>query len=251
MRTVSLLGSWVARDFRVRTTQTALGAFWAVANPIVVTLGFVFAFHGVANLNAGVPYASFVFPGLLLWNLFSGGFARAMGATAGSMYIASKANFPRIVPPVAAALLASVDLGFGLVLLPVFLVVQRAGGHVLIVPILAAFAGTLALTIGLGVIASALSIFIRDLQNILPLVMQLGLFLTPVAYPISQVSGASRALVEWNPMATFVTGFRSGLLHVPGPELHLWLRALGISLVFFLVGVWYFKRVESRFPDVA
>lgn len=250
MHTLVLLRSWVARDFRIRTSQTALGSMWSLVNPIFATAGFVFAFHNVAALDAGVPYATYVFPGMLLWNLFAGGFSRAMESTAGSMHIASKANFPRFVPPVSAILLASIDLASGLVLLPIFMLAQGAKVHFAPLPILGALVGTLALTIGVGLVAAAVSIFIRDLKNLLPLIVQVAFFLTPVAYPPGAGGGHLSAVFRWNPMATFVTGFRAGFLDVGNPSGANWARAIATAFVAFGFGLWYFSRVQSRFPDV-
>jgi ABC-type polysaccharide/polyol phosphate export permease len=243
----NLLFEWVRRDFRVRYAQTSLGAFWALAQPITLTLTFVFLFRRVANIQTPVPYASFVLPGMLAWTLFASGLNNGVNAMSGSMYIASKANYPRVVAPLSGAVLPAVDLLSGVLLLPILFLVQDAPGRFLPIPFVFSLLGCLLLSSGLGCFASALAIFLRDLRNVLPLALQLLLLLTPVAYPASRLPTALR----WNPMATFVTGFRSALLDIPGPSLLEWTRSLGIGVLVLALGLWYFHRVEARFADVA
>ena len=244
---VTLLREWMARDFRIRYTQTSLGALWALAQPVALTVTFVFLFQKVAKIQAPVPYASFVLPAMLIWTLFSAGVTNSANAMASSMYIAAKASYPRVVAPLSASLLALVDLAAGLLLLPVVFLVQGAPLQLNPLPCLAAALGCLLMSAGLGALMSALTIFIRDLRNLLPLGLQLALLLTPVAYPADRLPSVLRG----NPLATFVNGFRSGLLDVPGPTGLEWARSLLIAFAVLLVGLWYFHRVESRFADVA
>jgi lipopolysaccharide transport system permease protein len=245
--TLHLLYEWTRRDFRIRYTQTLLGSLWALIQPVALTAAFVFLFRRVAGIDVGIPYASFVFPGMLLWTLFSTGVVNANSAMLGSIYVASKANYPRVVAPLSGALLPLVDTAAGLLLLPVLFVVQRPPARLLPLPFLLAILGTLLLAAGLGTLLSALTIFIRDIRNVLPLAMQLGLLVTPVAYPSSRLPGWLRA----NPMRTFVEGFRTSLLRVPGPSAGRWAAAFTASVVVFVAGLAYFHKVESRFPDVA
>ncbi|HVF04185.1 MAG TPA: ABC transporter permease [Frankiaceae bacterium] len=245
--TAHLLFEWTKRDFRIRYTQTLLGSMWALIQPIALTAAFVFLFRRVAGIDVGIPYASFVFSGMLVWTLFSAGVSNANSAMLGSMHVAAKANYPRVVAPLSGALLPLVDLAAGLVLLPILFVVQDPPARLLPLQFLAAAIGTLLLSSGLGTLLAALTVFVRDIRNIVPLAMQLFLLVTPVGY-------ASPRLPDWlrhNPMATFVEGFRSSVLDVPGPPLSRWLTAFAISVLMFVLGLWYFHRVERRFPDVA
>ena len=245
--TLHLLVEWTRRDFRIRYTQTLLGSVWALIQPVALTAAFVFLFRKVADFDVGVPYASYVFPGMLLWSLFSTGVINANNAMMNSIYVASKANYPRVVAPLSGSLLPVVDTAAALLLLPVLFVIQRPPARFLPVPFLFAVIGTLLLAAGLGTLLSALTIFIRDIRNVLPLALQLALLVTPVAYPSSR-------LPSWlgvNPMRTFVEGFRTSMIRVPGPGVGRWCVALLASLLTFGVGVGYFNRVENRFPDVA
>lgn len=242
-----LLGEWVRRDFRIRYTQTALGSAWALIQPLALTAGFVLAFSRVAGLKVGIPYASFVFPGMLLWSLFSTGIGNATNSIANSMYVITKASYPRIVAPLAATLLPLVDLAAGLLVLPVLLLVQDSAAHFRPVPFVASIAGCLAITAGLGTALSAGAIFLRDVRNIVPLTVQLGLLVTPVAYETRRLPD----VLTWNPLATYVQGFRSAVVAVPGPTWTEWGRAAAVTAVVIAIGVAYFHAVEDRFADVA
>lgn len=245
--TAHLLMQWVRRDFRVKYTQTALGSFWALAQPIALTATFVILMHNIAGLKAGVPYASFVLPGMLVWTLFSGGVTGGVGAMASSMFIASKAHYPRVVAPISGALLPFVDVLAGLLLLPVLFVIQGTPARFAPLPFVLALLGTLTLSIGLSSMLSAMAIFVRDVRNVLPLLLQLLLLLTPVAFPASRLPH----VLGLNPMATFVEGFRSSMLPVNAPTVTEWLRSWAVAGLSLAIGIWYFHRVEHRFADVA
>jgi lipopolysaccharide transport system permease protein len=245
--TAHLLYEWTRRDFRIRYTQTVLGSVWALAQPIALTATFVFLFRRVARIDVGTPYASFVYPGMLVWSLFSAGVAQATTSMAVSMHIASKANYPRVVAPLSSVLLPIVDFAVGLLLLPVLFLLQHPGGRFEPVAFVAAVFGCLLLSAGIGTLLSALTVFVRDIRNIVPLGIQLMLLVTPVAYPGTRLPH----LLSLSPVATFVEGFRSALLRVPGPSLGRWLAAYAVSGGLFLAAVSYFHRVERRFPDVA
>lgn len=245
--TAYLLVEWTRRDFRIRYTQTLLGSMWAIIQPVALTAAFVFLFNRVAKIEVGIPYASFVFPGMLIWTLFSAGVGNANNAMLGSMHVASKANYPRVVAPLSGALLPGVDFVAGLVLVPLLFLMQSPPVHFLPHQFLLAIIGVLLMSSGLGTFLAAVTVFLRDVRNVVPLGMQLALLVTPVGY-------RSRELPDWlkhNPMATFVEGFRASVLDVPGPGLSRWVTALAISAGIWLFAMWYFHRVERRFPDVA
>ncbi|MDT7537952.1 MAG: lipopolysaccharide transport system permease protein [Actinomycetota bacterium] len=242
-----LLAEWAKRDFRIRYTQTLLGSLWALVQPIALTAAFVFLFRRVANINVGIPYASFVFPGMITWALFATGVSNASNAMATSMNIAAKANYPRVVAPLSAVLLPLVDLLAGLVLLPVLVVIQHPGGHLSPLRLLLSLAGCLLLAAGIGTLLSALTVFVRDIRNVVPLVLQLGLLVTPVGYPGSRLP----QWLSYSPMATFVEGFRSSVVRAPAPSFARWAVAYAVTGVVLVGGFAYFHRVERRFPDVA
>lgn len=243
-----LLGTWARRDFRIRYSQTLLGGAWAVAQPAGVTLAFVFLLSRVgASREPGVPYASFVFPGMLCWLLFANGVTGASLSVASSMPIMAKAKFPRIVAPISGALLPIVDFALASLFLPVLLVVQSTGRTPNVPAIALSVLGALTIGVGVGCLVGALGVFVRDLRNALPFAMQLLLLASPVVYPASRLP----EVLQWNPMVTFVSLFRSSLITVPGPSGTEIIRACLISLIVLFLGVSYFRSVEGRFADVA
>ncbi len=245
--TAYLLVEWTRRDFRIRYTQTLLGSMWAIVQPVALTAAFVFLFRRVAGISVGIPYASFVFPGMLIWTLFSAGASNANNAMLGSMHVASKANYPRVVAPLSGALLPGVDFAAGLVLVPFLFLLQHPPMRFEPLQFVAAIVGTLLLSSGVGTFLAALTVFVRDIRNVVPLAMQLLILVTPVGY-------GSKRLPSWlsiNPMATFVEGFRASMLHVHGPSFTRWFLSFAVAGVAFVLGLTYFHRVESRFPDVA
>ena len=245
--TAYLLLEWTRRDFRIRYTQTLLGSLWALIQPVALTAAFVFLFRRVAGIDVGMPYASFVYPGMLIWTLFSAGVTNANNAMMGSIYVASKANYPRVVAPLSGALLPTVDFGAGLLMLPLLFLVQSPPARLRPVPFVLAILGMLLLSSGIGTLVAALTVFLRDIRNVVPLAMQLMLLVTPVGYTGRRLPDVLRL----NPMATFVEGFRSSVLRLPGPSAGRWAASLGAAAVVWVFAFWYFHRVERRFPDVA
>ncbi len=245
--TAYLLREWVRRDFRARYTQTVLGSVWALIQPVTMTAAFVFVFGHVANIEVGMPYASFVYPAMLLWTLFVAGVSGASAAMLASINIAAKASYPRVVAPISGAVLPLSDFVIGLLLMPVLFAVQRPQLQFRPVSFLLAVVGVVLLAVGVGTALSALAVFVRDVLRMLPLALQMLLYLTPVAYPASRIPDWLAA----SPLATYVQGMRSAFLRVPGPSAGRWAVALSVSVAATVLGMAYFHRVESRIPDVA
>lgn len=243
-----LLLSWCRRDFRVRYSQTLLGSAWAFGQPIAVTSALVFLLkHAGAPPTPGVPYASFVFPGMVCWILFSNGCAGAVLAVSSSLPIVTKVRFPRLVAPISGCLLALVDFALAACLLPPLLLIQHSGKVPDVGLMAVAVVGMVVFGIGIGCVMGAFAVFVRDLRQAMPFVLQLLLLATPVAYPASRLP----AVLAWNPISTFVTAFRGALVDTPTPPASELVRALCLSLLVALLGIAYYRRVEDRFADVA
>jgi lipopolysaccharide transport system permease protein len=180
--------------------------------------------------------------------VFAAGVVGANNAMLASMYVAAKARYPRIVAPVSATLMPLVDFTAGLVLLPILFFTQKPHAHFSPLPFFGAIVGTLLLAIGIGTLLSAVTIFVRDVKNLLPFALQLGILVTPVAYPVTRLPDVLRTA---NPMATYVRGIRASLLRTDPPGAGDWFLALVVSVLVGALGVMYFERVQARFPDVA
>jgi lipopolysaccharide transport system permease protein len=246
-----LLFILVWRDIKVRYKQTALGALWAILQPVLATVVFSIFFGRFAKVPSdGIPYPVFAYVGLLPWQLFAYALNESANSLVSNQNLIRKVYFPRLVIPLSAILAGLVDFAIAfVVLLGLFWkyhIVPSASLVVLPVFILLAVASALAM----GLWLSALNVQYRDVRYTIPFLTQLWLFATPVVYPSSLVPAKWRALYGLNPMAGVVEGFRWALLGKaanPGPL--VWVSA-GMVVLLLLGGVIYFRRMESTFADI-
>jgi lipopolysaccharide transport system permease protein len=246
-----LLYFLIWRDVKVRYKQTALGAAWAILQPIFTMLAFSLFFGRLAGLPSdGVPYPVFSFVALVPWTFFANGVTQAANSLVGSQNLLQKVYFPRLTIPAAALFAGLIDFALAflvlLAMLPLWHVPIPARA-VLVLPFL-----LLALVTGLGagLWLAALNVQYRDVRHAVPFLLQLWLFATPIAYPISLVPQAWRVVYGINPMAGVVAGFRWALLGTgaaPGPALAV---SAGAALALLAGGVLYFRRLERTFADV-
>jgi lipopolysaccharide transport system permease protein len=243
---------WVLtrRDIRVRYQQTVLGMAWAVLQPVGTMLLFTLVFGRLARIpTGGSPYPLFVYAALLPWLFFSNGVAAAGASLLGSAHLVSKVYFPRILIPVSSTGAHAVDLAVSAVALLLLALYYRVDWtlQVLVLPVV--LLGVLVLTLGVGIGLSALTVTYRDFRFVVPFLLQIWLFLTPVVYPAAIVPEGWRPALFLNPMAGFVEAARAALT---GREIPL--AALGLAwlaaLATFAAGASFFLRVERRFADV-
>jgi len=246
-----LLYFLVWRDIKVRYKQTALGIAWSVLQPFLTMIVFTIFFGRLAKMPSdGVPYPLFSLAALVPWTYFATAASNGAASLVGNQHLIAKVYFPRVLVPLAAVLMPAVDLAvsFGM------LVVLMAWYHVVPTAAIAA----LPLYAGLGILTalaitlwtSALSVRYRDARYVLPFVIQIWLFISPVAYPASMVPARWRLLYALNPMATVVEGFRSSLLGTPGPGS---MAAIAVAVVAaaLVAGAAYFRSVEGSIVDLA
>lgn len=246
-----LLAIFTWRDVKVRYSQTFLGAIWVWGQPLLSMIIFTFVFNRVAKISSGssVPYPLFVMVGLLPWNFFSSGVLASGNSLIGSSGLISKVYFPRLIVPISSIAVAFFDFLVTSVILAALMVWYRVapGPSFLLLPIVLAAAASLAL--GLGFLCSALNVEYRDVRVVIPFILQLWMYATPVVYPVTALPAAYRKLAIWNPLTGVVLGFRACILNEPMP----W-NALGVSFgagaVLFLAGAFYFRRMERQFADV-
>lgn len=245
------LGGFLAlRDLKVRYKQAVFGAAWAVFQPLAGVLVFTLVFRRLAKVPSdGIPYPLFAFVGLSVWSYHASSVTRATQSLVGNAPLVTKVYFPRLLVPLAAILPGLVDLALSLLMLGVLLAVYQTapGWAVLTLPLwLLALVAT---TLGVGLWLSALNVQYRDINHAITLLIQLWLFVSPVAYPSSMVKGSWRLLYALNPMAGVIDGFRWALLRGPRPGPAL-LISLSMTAVVLVSGVLYFQRTERRFADV-
>ena len=246
-----LLFILVWRDIKVRYKQTALGAAWAILQPVLATVVFSIFFGRFAKVPSdGIPYPVFAYVGLLPWTLFAYALNESANSLVSNQNLIKKVYFPRLVIPLSAVLAGLVDFAISfVVLLGLFWkygVTPSASLVVLPVFILLAVASALAI----GLWLSALNVQYRDVRYTIPFLTQLWLFATPVVYPSSLVPAKWRTLYGLNPMAGVVEGFRWALLGKAANPGHLVWVSAGMVVLLLLGGVIYFRRMESTFADI-
>lgn len=246
-----LLFFFVWRDVKVRYKQTTLGITWAVLQPLFATLIFALVFGRVARLPSdGIPYPLFAFAGLLPWTLFSSAVTNGGMSLLGSAHLVTKVYFPRILIPIAAVATCLVDFGIAsLMLLPLMAFFRSVPAPKALIWVPVVVAVEVLLAFGLAVWLSALVARFRDLRHILPFVVQIWMFATPIVYPLSMFPERWRWLMALNPMSGVVEVFRASIFGRPvDPAPLLWSACLGLGLL--LTGSVYFRRTERMVADV-
>ena len=246
-----LLYFLIWRDIKVRYKQTALGAAWAVFQPLMTMLVFSLFFGRLARVPSdNLPYPVFAFAALVPWTLFANGLGSSANSLVGNAKLITKVYFPRLVIPVATVLAAVVDFALAFVVLLLMMLYYgiMPTANVLWLPGFLLLA--LATSLGVGLWLSALNVEFRDVRHVVPFVTQFWLFATPIAYPSSLLSEPWRTVYGLNPMVGVVEGFRWALLGAdtaPGPVVAVSSLA---ALVLLVGGVFYFRRMEKTFADV-
>lgn len=257
---IELAGLWqfhellyflVWRDIKVRYKQTIIGAAWAVFQPLMTMLMFTAIFGLVVKVPSdGVAYPIFSFSALLLWTFFSQAVARSAGSLVGEGHLIKKIYFPRLIVPLSAVVSPLLDLCFSLPILAVLLIIYGVmpGWQVVFVPFFVLAALTTAVALGLWL--SALNAQYRDIGYIIPFMIQLGMYASPIVYPISLIPEQWRQLYNLNPMVGIIQGFRWTIFGGIPPSLDLLALNSVTVLVVLLAGIVYFKRIEPIMPDI-
>ena len=236
---------------KVRYKQTALGAAWAVIQPFFMMVVFSLFFGRLAKVPSdGIPYPVFTFCALLPWQLFANALTESSNSLVGNQNLITKVYFPRLVVPISAVLGGLVDFVIAFViLLGMMLYYGIVPGWAIVT--LPGFILLAVLTaLGVGLWLSALNVQYRDVRYTIGFLVQLWLFLTPVAYPSSIVPEKWRPLYGLNPMAGVVEGFRWALLGKSQPPgAMLWVSVAAVIVILF-GGLYYFRRMEQQFADI-
>jgi len=240
----------VQRDIKVRYKQTVLGVVWAVLQPLLTMLIFTVIFGGLAKIPSdGYPYAIFVFAALLPWTFFANAVSASSISLVSSANMVSKVYFPRVIIPLASIGGGLVDLLVSTLVLFALMVWYGVGwsANLLAAPVL--LLAVIFIALGVGTLLSALTVAYRDFRFVVPFLVQIWMYATPVVYPASLVPDKWQWVVFLNPMAGVIEAFRSAFLGRPFD-----LSSIGISLltgvVLFVLAVAYFERVERRFADI-
>jgi lipopolysaccharide transport system permease protein len=243
------------RDISVRYKQTVVGVLWAVIQPLMVTLIFTFVFGRLAKMPSdGVPYPLWVFAATMPWQFFAASLAGASQSLVGNANLISKVYFPRLIVPAGAVVTTMVDflISFGLFLL------MMAWYHVwptwrfIAIPFLMLLAFMTAL--GPGLLITALNVKYRDFRYIIPFIIQIGIYISPVGWSSTMIR---QNFPQWtwlyslNPMVGVLDGFRWALLDGKGgASLPSFVLSVAVTAFLVLLGVWYFRKTERTFADI-
>jgi lipopolysaccharide transport system permease protein len=249
-----LLGFLAWRDIKVRYKQTVLGVAWALIQPAVTLVVFTFIFGRLAKMPAGnLPdelYPLLVLSGLLPWQLFSAAFTNASGSLVANTHLISKIYFPRLIVPLSSVAVALIDFLIVLLLLVGLCVWWQflPDWRILFLPVFILL--TLVTAVGTGLWLTALTVKYRDFRYVVPFLLQIGLFLSPVGFSSTNLP-SWRALYSFNPMVGAIDGFRWCLLR-GDPPLDVTHLAVSVAMAGLLLasGLWYFRKTERTFADI-
>ncbi|MFI5533879.1 ABC transporter permease [Kitasatospora sp. NPDC051853] len=248
-----LVRALAERDLRARYKQAVLGFAWAVLTPLALCAIFTLVFQRAVKIDTGgVAYPLFAYVGLIVWQFFSNTMNQGALSLANNLSLLNKVYCPREVFPLATMLVASVDMLIGIgVLGLLFLAFWTAPAATFfwVFPLLLI---QLAFTYGVALVLSVAVVYLRDVRHLLPIITQMGVFATPVAYPLSQIpQKLQEVYVAFNPLGAVIEGYRRALLHGQAPDLTLTGIASVSALVVLCGGYLVFKKLETGIADVA
>jgi lipopolysaccharide transport system permease protein len=249
-RELFLLLTW--RDILVRYKQTVMGIGWALLRPLLAAVVFTVVFGKLAKLPSdGVPYALLVAVAILPWQFFASGLTEASSSLLNNAGMISKVYFPRLIIPASAVIVSLVDLliSSGLVVALMLWYGVAPGWRVLALPLFVLLAFGAA--IGGGLWFAALNVKYRDFRYLVPFVLQLGLYISPVGFSSSILPEEWRLLYSLNPMAGVIDGVRWALLGAAAPL--YWpgvLLSAALTAALLVTGIGFFRRTEKHFADI-
>jgi lipopolysaccharide transport system permease protein len=249
-RSRELLYFLIWRDVKIRYKQTTLGVAWAVLQPLFTMAIFTVIFGRFAGIpSEGVPYAVFVFAGLIPWTFFANGVMQAGQSLVNQQAMLTKVYFPRLFIPTAAAGAFLVDLLISFGLYAFILAACRIVPSWQVVFLPGLIALTILTVLGAAYTLAALTVLYRDFRYVIPFMIQALMYLSPVIYPAGMLQ-RYRLLLAINPMCGIIDGYRSAILGTPWDLLSLVISSTSAVALFFF-GLFYFRKVERRFADIA
>ena len=238
------------RDLRVRYAQTFLGFVWALLQPLATLLIFILVFGIVVKVDTGgIPYPLFAISGISMWAYFGFVLNQSGNSVIGAQEMIKKIYFPRLVIPLSKAVVGFVDFGVALLMLVILMIVYHFTPSINIVfaPLFILLNIIAALAVGIWL--SALTIRYRDFQHIIPFLVQVGMYVTPVAYPARLVPDKYQLIYNLNPMAGVIQGFRWSVFGGSPPDIYFYISMI-VILILFISSLFYFKKVEDVMADI-
>jgi lipopolysaccharide transport system permease protein len=242
--------TFVFRDLKVRYANTFLGFLWVFIQP-VVTLGIlIIVYNKVIQVNTGnVPYPLFTLAGMCAWNYFAFVAIQAGSSLISAQNMIHKIYFPRLIIPLSKAVVGLVDLG---VILFLFFLTMVLYGYspqpqLIFLPVFVLL--TIVAALAAGIWISALTIRFRDIQMVIPFLIQMGFYFTPIAFPATAIPEKYKLIFYLNPMTAVVQGVRWSLVGIDPPTIYSYVSFV-VILIMFIAGLFYFRRVEKVMADI-
>jgi lipopolysaccharide transport system permease protein len=246
-----LLYFLIWRDIKVRYKQTVLGAGWAIIQPMFTMLVFSLFFGRLAKVPSdGIPYPLFSYTALVPWTFFAQGLSQSSDSLVGSANLIKKIYFPRLAIPIGTVCAGMVDfaLAFSVLLVLEFFYHVHPTRNILWLPVFVLLA--LVTALGVGLWLSAFNVKYRDVKYVVPFFTQIWMFMTPIAYPSSLLSGKWRVIYGLNPMAGVVEAFRWAMLGTKTAPSAMIGISWAAAVILLVSGAYYFRRMEKTFADV-
>jgi len=238
------------RDIRIRYKQTLLGALWAILQPVLM-VGIFCLFLGemLRPHLQGTHRVIFFYSGYLPWLLFASIVTNAAGSLVANTQLLTKVYFPRLLVPLSVLGFTMLDFIMASSVLALIMLATRTIPGLSCLFLLVAVLGILACATGVGVFLAGMTVKYRDFKFVVPFLVQLLFFATPVIYPTTIIPDQYQWIIRINPMAGLISGFRAGLLNQPITVYHFTSVAASIGILLF--GIWFFRQVEDGFADIA
>jgi lipopolysaccharide transport system permease protein len=240
------------RDFSVRYKQTVIGILWAIIRPVLTALIFTMVFGRIARLPSdGVPYPLLVFTAMLPWNFFATSFVAISESLISNPNLISKVYFPRLIIPASPILVNIIDflISFVLLIIMIFFYNLKPGWQIVFIPIF--FIAAILVTYGVSTFIAALNIKYRDFRYVVPFLVQIGMYVSPVAYSSTIIPANFKLLYSLNPMVGIIDGFRWA---VSGGRTTIYLPSVLLLIIetflFLIIGLFFFRRMEKNFADI-
>jgi lipopolysaccharide transport system permease protein len=240
------------RDFKVRYAQTTIGLLWAIVQPLITLLILSLVFGRFVGVKTEIPHLLFTVAGMSLWSYFAYVLTNSGNSIISSQDMVKKIYFPRLIIPISKAIVGFIDYGIALLIMVILMIYYGIGPSINIIyaPFFILMGIIAALSVGIWL--SALTIRYRDFQHIVPFMVQIGLYITPIAYP---AEFAMQQLPKWaapifylNPMAGVIQGFRWSVFGGAAPG-NLIFVSLGCTILLFITGIIYFNKIEHKMAD--
>jgi lipopolysaccharide transport system permease protein len=239
------------RDVKIRYKQAALGAAWALLQPLLTMMVFTFFFGRLAGIASdGIPYPLFSYSALVVWTYFAAVLGQGGQSLVANSNLITKVYFPRVALPASTAISGLPDLAVGLGFLGILMVYYgvQLSWSLLLAPVF--LMALMLFTLGTSMLLASMNVWYRDIKYAVPFIIQLWLFVTPVIYPTTMLPEHLQGLMALNPLAGIVEGFRVCVVGGRPPNPTLTAVSLTMSVVVFVVGLVYFRNTERAFADI-